>query len=236
MEKPRGFVAQGESSTMVCQLHRSLYRLKQSPRAWFGRFHTVVQQFGMFHSEAYHSIFYCHSTKGCIYLIVYVDDIRKYALDILEETSLLNSKFVDTPMDLNIQEIGGEKLNYLIVTWPYVSFAINVVSQFMHSPCQDHWDAMVRILKYIKNSLGKGLIYEDKGHAQIVGYSDADCTCSPTNRRSTSRYCVLIKGNLISWKSKKQNVVARSSAEVECNVMAIVTCELIWLKRLLREL
>ena len=75
MEQPHGFVAQGESSNMVCRLHKSLYGLKQSPRAWFGRFSTVVQQFGMVRSEAEHSVFYHHSTQWCIYLIVYVDDI-----------------------------------------------------------------------------------------------------------------------------------------------------------------
>nr|KYP72342.1 Retrovirus-related Pol polyprotein from transposon TNT 1-94 [Cajanus cajan] len=75
VEQPPGFVAQGESSDLVCRLRKSLYGLKQSPRAWFGRFSTVVQQFGMTRSEADHSVFYRHSTVGCIYLIVYVDDI-----------------------------------------------------------------------------------------------------------------------------------------------------------------
>ena len=75
MEQPPGFVAQGESG-LVCRLRKSLYGLKQSPRAWFGRFSTVVQDFGMHRSEADHSIFYRHTTHGkCIYLVVYVDDI-----------------------------------------------------------------------------------------------------------------------------------------------------------------
>jgi hypothetical protein len=60
---------------MLCRLHRSFYGLKQSPRAWFGRFSTAVQQFGLIRSEADHSVFYRHSVQGCIYLIVYVDDI-----------------------------------------------------------------------------------------------------------------------------------------------------------------
>ena len=299
MEQPPGFVAQGESSTMVCRLQRSLYGLKQSPRAWFGRFSTVVQQFGMIRSEADHSLFYRHSTQGCIYLIVYVDDIvitgsdqqgilqlkqhlshqfqtkdlgklryflgievaqskdglvisqRKYAMDILEETGLLNAKPVDTPMDPNVKLLPnhGEpfldsgryrrlvgKLNYLTVTRPDISFAVSVVSQFLNSPCQEHWDAVIRILKYIKGAPGKGLIYENRGHTQIVGYSDADWAGSPIDRRSTSGYCVLVGGNLISWKSKKQSVVARSSAEAEYRAMALVICELIWLKQLLKEL
>ena len=80
------------------------------------------------------------------------------------------------------------------------------------------------------------MLYENKGHTQVVGYSDADWADSPTDRRSTSGYCVFIRGNLISWNSKKQDVVARSSAEAEYRAMALATCELIWLKHLLQEL
>ena len=58
MEQPPGFVAQGESSSLVCLLRRSLYGLKQSPRAWFWKFNTVIQEFGMTRSEADHTVFY----------------------------------------------------------------------------------------------------------------------------------------------------------------------------------
>ena len=80
------------------------------------------------------------------------------------------------------------------------------------------------------------MLYENRGHTQIIGYSDADWVGSPTDRRSISRYCVFIGGNLISWKSKKQDVVVRSSAEAEYRAIALATCELIWLKHLLQEL
>ena len=80
------------------------------------------------------------------------------------------------------------------------------------------------------------MLYENRGHTQVVGYSDADWAGSPTDRRSTSRYCMFIGGNLISWKSKKQDVIARSSAEAEYRAMALATCALIWLKHLLQEL
>jgi len=66
-EQPLGFVAQGESSGLVCCLRKSLYSLKQSPKAWFGKFNSVVQQFGMTHSEADHSLFLL-SLKSCVYL------------------------------------------------------------------------------------------------------------------------------------------------------------------------
>lgn len=164
---------------------------------------------------------------------------------------MLDSRPVDTPMDPNVKLLPGQgeplqdsgryrrlvgKQNYLTVTRPDILFAVSVVSQFLDSPYDSHWDAVVRILRYIKRSPGKGLLYEDKGHTQVVGYTDADWAGSPSDRRSTSGYCVLFGGNLISWKSKKQSVVARSSAEAEYRSMALGTCELIWLKQLLTEL
>jgi hypothetical protein len=122
------------------------------------------------------------------------------------------------------------------VTRPDITFAVSVVSQFLNAPCVDHWNAVIRILKYIKSAPGKGLLYENKGNTQVVGYSDADWAGSPADRRSTSGYCVLIGGNLISWRSKKQNIVARSSAEAEYRAMAATTCELTWLRQLLQQL
>ena len=80
------------------------------------------------------------------------------------------------------------------------------------------------------------MLYENRGHTQLVGYSDADWADSPIDRRSTSLYCVFIGGNLISWKSKKLDVVARFSVEAEYRAMTLATCELIWLKHLFQEL
>ena len=75
MEQPPGFVAHGKSG-LVCRLCRALYGLKQSPRAWFDRFSSVVQEFGMLYSTINHLVFYHHNSSGqCIYLVVYVDNI-----------------------------------------------------------------------------------------------------------------------------------------------------------------
>ena len=173
---------------------------------------------------------------------------RKYILDILTDTGMLDCKPIDTLMDPNVKLVPSQgellrdpgryrqlvgKLNYLTITRPDISFPVSVVSQFLQSPCDSHWDAVVRILRYIKGTPGQGMLYENKGHTQVVGYSDVDWVGSPTDRRSTSGYCAFIGGNLISWKSKKQDVVARSSAEAKYRDMTLATCELIWLKHLL---
>jgi len=118
-----------------------------------------------------------------------------------------------------------EKLNYLTVTRPDISFAINVVSQFLNSSCENHWNAIICILKYIKGYPGKGLLYGSNNYTRVVSYWAG----SPSDRKSTSGYCISIGGNLISWKSKKQSVVARC-AEAEYRIMASATCELVWLK------
>ena len=125
---------------------------------------------------------------------------RKHTLDILTDTGMLDCKHVDTPMDPNVKLVPSQmgllrnqgryrrlvgKLNYLTITRPNISFPVSVVSQFLQSPCDNHWDAVVRILRYIKETPSQGVLYENRGHTQVVGYSDADWAGSPTNRRST---------------------------------------------------
>ncbi|KAK4386771.1 Retrovirus-related Pol polyprotein from transposon RE2 [Sesamum angolense] len=150
---------------------------------------------------------------------------RKYACDLLQEAGLLGTKPVDTPMD-SITDFWNDdgnyledktkyrrlvgKLIYLTVTRPDISFAVGLVSQFMDKPRSVHWEAALRILKYIK--------------------------ASPDDRKSTSGYCTYVGGNLVTWRSKKQTTVARSSAEAEYRVMAHTTSEILWLKNLLKEL
>ena len=132
---------------------------------------------------------------------------------------MTNWKPVETSMDPNVKLLPNQgeplsdpskyrrlvgKLNYLTVTRPDIAFSMSVLSQFLSAPCDSHWEAVVRILKYIKKTPGKGLLYEIRGHTEIVGYSDADWASCPYDRHSTSGYCIFVGGNMVSWKSKKQ--------------------------------
>ena len=167
---------------------------------------------------------------------------RKYVLDLLSEIGMLRSRACDTPVEPN-QKLSDDKsgkmvdrgryqrlvgkLIYLSHTRPDISFAVGVVSQFMHAPYERHLDAVNRILRYLKSAPGKGLFFGRHDHFRIEAYTDADWAGSVTDRRSTSGYCTFVGGNLVTWRSKKQNVVARSSAEAEFRAMAQGVCELL---------
>jgi Reverse transcriptase (RNA-dependent DNA polymerase) len=284
--------------TLVCKLNKSIYGLKQSPRAWYAKLSSALIQFGFQVSNADHSMFVKRNMNCTIVVLIYVDDIiitgndinatqdvkqylqkkfdikdlgklkyflgieiahskkglflsqRKYVLDLLQETGKLGCKPVDTPIESNIklgsndgealtdisqfQRLVG-KLIYLTVTRPDITFAVNVVSQFMHAPRTTHMDAVVRILRYLKGSPGRGVRMQKNKHVNIMAYSDADWAGS-NDRKSTTGYCTFIGGNLVTWRSKKQSVVARSSAEAEYRAMAATTSEVIWLKQLVKDL
>ena len=106
----------------------------------------------------------------------------------------------------------------------------------MHNPSKEHMEAVVRILQYLKGSPGKGLMLRKHDHLRIEGYTDADWAGSVTDKKLTSGYLTFVGGNLVTWRSKKQKVVALSSAEAEFRGMAKGVCELLWVRGLMNEL
>ena len=107
------------------------------------------------------------------------------------------------------------KLIYLSHTRPDIAYAVGVVSQFMHQPQEDHMDAVIRIMRYLKRTPGNGILFRRNEHLNIEAYTDADWAGNPNDRRSTSGYFTLVGGNVVKWRSKKQKVVALSSAEAK---------------------
>jgi hypothetical protein len=96
----------------------------------------------------------------------------------------------------------------------------------LEAPRVSHWEAIIRIIRYLKKAPGLGILYRPNGHLQVEGFTDADWAGSLLDRRSITRYCTFLASNLVTWKSKKQTVVARLSAEAEYRAMPNIANEL----------
>ena len=173
---------------------------------------------------------------------------RKYTLDILADVGYLGGRPVDFPIEqnhklakstapvmLNPQKyrrlIG--RLIYLAATRPDLAYAVHTLSQFMQRPTQEHWDAGLRVVRYLKGSPGQGVFLKSDCELQLTAWCDSDWAGCPITRRSLSGWLVQLGESPISWRSKKQDVVSRSSAEAEYRAMVEALCELKWIKNVL---
>ncbi|GJY81632.1 ribonuclease H-like domain-containing protein [Tanacetum coccineum] len=152
---------------------------------------------------------------------------RKYYLELLHEYGLLAAKHVDTPLPENttlnhietdddhfLDNIGNYqklmgKLIYLTNTRPAISYVVHCLSQYMHAPLVSHLDASLRVLRYLKGSPGS---------------------------EACIRLLCVFGDSLVTWKSKKQSTLSRSSAETDYRSMASATCEVNWLSNLLGDM
>ncbi|PWA96217.1 hypothetical protein CTI12_AA041970 [Artemisia annua] len=176
---------------------------------------------------------------------------RKYALELLHSAKVLDLKPAHIPIDpiVKLNDTDGEplsdpslyratvgKLLYLTITRPDLSYAAHALSQFSHSPRTPHWKALIKVLRYIKLCPGQGLFISKASTLPLKAFCDSDwANCSAT-RRSVTGFCIFLGPNLISWQSKKQSVVSRSSTEAEYRALADCTCEITWLLSLLKDL
>ena len=145
---------------------------------------------------------------------------RKYVLDLLNVTGMTTYSPASTPMEENLklcmhsnqvpankehyQRLVG-RLMYLAHTRPDLAYAPSVVSQFIHSPSEEHMNAVIRILRYLKSSPGKGILFTKGDSLDIKGYTDVDWAGSIQNRRSTSGYFTFVGGNLVTWLRQYTN-------------------------------
>lgn len=161
---------------------------------------------------------------------------RKYIIDLLAKHNMLDAKLVATPLltspKLTIHS--GSKLDdpsayrsvvgslqYLSFTHPNIAYAINRLSQFMHQPTSDHWQAAKRVLCYLVGTTTHGIFLHSSSPLSLHAFSDADWAGDSDDYFSTNAYVLYLGSNPISWSSKKQRGVSRLSTESEYRAVAV---------------
>jgi hypothetical protein len=178
---------------------------------------------------------------------------QKYIGDLLLKANMVSYNPAATPM-ANTKKLSREEgtllsekdstqyrslvgaLQYVTLTRPDIAFAVNKVCQFLHSPTNVHLMAAKHILRYLKGTNSIVLMLSRSGSQLMSAFSDADWVVSPDDRRSTGGFVIFYRPNLISWSSKKQPTVAKSSTKSEYKALANAIVELIWIQSLLKEL
>ncbi|GKD24683.1 hypothetical protein Tco_1230897, partial [Tanacetum coccineum] len=179
---------------------------------------------------------------------------RKYVIDLLSEYGMLAWKHAKTPLMTKIaisneasdndplldniigyQKLIG-KLIYLTNTMSDVSYVVHCLSLFMHSPLRSRLRIAFKILRYLRGSPGLRIHIVKDSSIVLRAYSDAYWAKCVVTRKSVTWYCVSMNGYLVSWKSKKQNTLSKSSTEAENRALASVTSEVILVLKILKDM
>ncbi|KAL2226138.1 UNVERIFIED_CONTAM: Retrovirus-related Pol polyprotein from transposon RE2 [Sesamum indicum] len=175
----------------------------------------------------------------------------KYINDIITDLGLSQARAANTPLPagINLCKTDEEQLQnpelyrrligrllYLGFTRPDICHGTQQLSQHMQFTCKSHWNAAIHLVRYLKGTANRGLLFDKNDDLELKAYSDANWASCKDTRRSLTGYCIFIEKALISWKTKKQTIVSRSSAEAEYRSMATTTCELVWIFNLLQDL
>lgn len=176
---------------------------------------------------------------------------KKYILDILASAHMQEAKEAKFPLptELKLSSESGQRLEdeeqyqrlvgrllYLGLTRADISYDVQHLSQFVSKPKVPHFQAAEHVLRYLKGTAKKGIFFPVQKELKIAGFSDVDWGACLTTRKSLTGYCVFMGHALVSWKTKKQATVSRSSTEAEYRSMAATTAELVWMSYLFKDL
>ncbi|XP_050207390.1 uncharacterized protein LOC126656813 [Mercurialis annua] len=234
----------GESSDnpaakLVCKLNKSLYGLKQAFRQWNMKFTNSLLTQGFTQSKYDCSLFNKSDYTGFIALLLYADDIIIASSSI----SVISSIKAFLASQLKLKDLGSIKyfigleierdhfginlckLLYLTLTRLNITYDVHVLTQFMDKPAAIHLQSAMTVLRYLKGSPGQGIYFSSTAILQMRAYCDSDWTGCPETRRFLTGYCIFLASSLISWKSKKQQVVSRNSTEAEYTSMSPAASE-----------
>ncbi|XP_057775517.1 uncharacterized mitochondrial protein AtMg00810-like [Salvia miltiorrhiza] len=222
----------GEDSTLITQI-----------------IHTLSQKFALKTLGTVNFFLGIHVFKTSSHS--YLLNQSKYINDLLTKTNLADCKPQPSPYDISSKlslndsppfpnptlyrsTVGA--LQYLTLTRPDIAFMVNKLSQYLQTPTENQWKACKRLLRYLKGTLHYSLTFSPSSYLHLKVFSDADWAGSIEDRKSTGGFFVFHGSNLLSWSSKKQNVVFRSSTESEYRSLANSSAEVTWIQSLLHEL
>ncbi|RVW21205.1 Retrovirus-related Pol polyprotein from transposon RE1 [Vitis vinifera] len=176
---------------------------------------------------------------------------KKYAKEILNKFHMDDCKRTSTPMNQKekfSKDDGTEKVDesqyrsligclmYLTATRPDIMFSVSLLSRFMHCASEVHLQAAKRIVRYIKGTTNYGIKYSYCQNFKLHGYSDSDWAGSIDDMRSTTGFCFNFGSGIFSWSSKKQDVIAQSTAEAEYVAANATVNQAIWIRKILADL
>jgi transposase InsO family protein len=186
--------------------------------------------------------------------IIRTDEFTKihqagYIRDLLDRFQMTNAAIATTPGSNNREEDKSSALEKIEVyqslvgsliyistkTRPDIAFAVHEIAKKMSNPTQNDWVAAKLILRYLRGTEDTGLIYHVDSPGRLIGYADASFAPNRTDRKSIGGYLFLLNGAAITWKSKKQNIIALSSCEAELIALTEAVKEGIWLQKILKE-
>ena len=176
---------------------------------------------------------------------------HKFTKEILTEANITTTKRTTTPLPLHLKLSAIEgplfhnptlyrslvgKLNFLTNTRPDLAYSVQTLSQFLQAPKISHFSALQHVLHYVHNTSSQGILLKASDKLLLQAFSDSDWGACIDTRRSITGYILLLGNSPISWKSKKQSTISRSSAEAEYRAMSSAAAEVTWIVRLLEEL
>ncbi|GJT94801.1 ribonuclease H-like domain-containing protein [Tanacetum coccineum] len=229
MQQPPGFRdSQHPDHSIIATLHAEFSMTDLGPLNYFLGISVTRNTSGMFLSQ------------------------QKYASELLERAGMLTCNPCRTPVDTDSKLSAGMvdpcvdhpyiavcgALQYLL-SLGSVIYLMLVPAGFLSLTCMiletPYFSALKRLLRYIRGTMPNGLQLFSSTTSSLVAYSDADWAGCPTTRRSTFGYCVFLGNNLLSWSSKRQVTLSRSSAEAEYRGVANAVAETCWQRNSLRQ-